>query len=379
MHDGRRDGRAVNQSQDDQGNALQPEPLFGATPRPASSGRPITGARVGGPVGDPLVDRFGRRIRHLRISITDRCMFRCRYCMPAAGVPWLARADLLTLDEFARLTRVMVDLGIEEVRLTGGEPTVRPYLPDLVRHLRALAGVRSVSLTTNGVLLRRLAGPLADAGLTRINVSLDSLSRERFAQLTRRDAFEQVMAGLEELERHPTISPIKINAVALRGVTEAEALDFTRLARRKPYVVRWIEFMPLDADHTWRRDDILTGAEVRSLIEADFGPLVPLEGTDQAETARRYAFADGIGEVGFITPVSAPFCAQCDRIRLTADGQLRTCLFAQRETDLRSPLRAGASDAELATLIRHAVWRKPLRHGISDDDSTLRPMSAIGG
>jgi cyclic pyranopterin phosphate synthase len=333
------------------------------------------------PTSGPLVDSYGRRIKNLRISVTDKCNFRCVYCMPAEGLPWLPRAEILTFEEIARLVRVMADMGIEQIRLTGGEPLVRRDLPELVRMLHEISGLHSISVTTNGVLLGRLARPLAEAGLTRINVSLDSLERERFAQLTRRDALEQVLAGLETLERYPSIAPIKINAVAMRGFTEPEVVDFARLARRKPYVVRWIEFMPLDADEIWRKEDILTGGEIRALIEAEFGPLTQITSGDASETARRYTFADGIGEVGFINPVSEPFCRWCDRIRLTADGRLRTCLFALEETDLRGILRSGADDAALARAIRVAVWHKELKHHIGDTRfrRTARSMSMIGG
>ncbi|WP_052889126.1 GTP 3',8-cyclase MoaA [Thermogemmatispora carboxidivorans] len=329
---------------------------------------------------DPLVDSYGRRIRNLRISITDKCNFRCTYCMPAEGLPWLKKAEILTYEEIERLARLAVSMGIEQIRLTGGEPLVRRDVPDLVRRLRQIEGLRSLSLTTNGVLLKQLARPLAEAGLTRINVSLDSLLREKFARLTRRDQLDRVLEGLEELERYPTIRPIKINAVAMRGFTEEEVLDFVRLARRKGYVVRWIEFMPLDADQIWRKEDILTGAEIKAIIEAEYGPLVPLRG-DPSETARRYTFSDGVGEVGFINPVSEPFCSTCDRIRLTADGQLRTCLFATEETDLRTPLRSGASDEELMAIIRSAVWHKELKHYIGDKRfrRANRTMSMIGG
>ncbi|MGZ3584527.1 MAG: GTP 3',8-cyclase MoaA [Ktedonobacterales bacterium] len=333
------------------------------------------------PVDGPLVDSYGRRIKSMRISITDKCNFRCVYCMPAEGLPWLPRAEILTYEEITRLARVAVGIGIEQIRLTGGEPTVRRDLPDLIRMLRTIPGLRSLSLTTNGVLLTKLAGPLAEAGLTRINVSLDSLVRERFAQLARRDALEQVLAGLEELEKYPTIRPIKINAVAMRGFTEQEVLDFARLARRKPYVMRWIEFMPLDADQIWRKEDILTGGEIKAIIESEFGPLVPITTGDKAETARRYTFADGIGEVGFINPVSEPFCKDCDRIRLTADGHLRTCLFALEETDLRAILRSDQDDAALEQTIREAVWHKELKHYIGDKQfrRSSRSMSMIGG
>jgi cyclic pyranopterin phosphate synthase len=333
------------------------------------------------PRDGPLVDSYGRHIKNLRISVTDKCNFRCVYCMPAEGLPWLPRADILTFEEITRIARVAVGLGIEQIRLTGGEPLVRRDLPDLVAMLHAIPGLRSLSLTTNGVLLGRLAGPLAEAGLTRINVSLDSLAREKFAQLTRRDALEQVLAGLEELEKYPAIRPIKINAVAMRGFTESEVLDFAELARRKAYSVRWIEFMPLDADQIWRKEDILTGAEIKAIIEERYGPLVPVVGDDPSETARRYTFSDGIGEVGFINPVSEPFCRWCDRIRMTAEGNLRTCLFAHTETDLRAVVRSGQDDEALAQVIRRAVWHKELKHHIGDKSfrRTARSMSMIGG
>ncbi len=333
------------------------------------------------PMSGPLVDSYDRRIKNLRISITDKCNFRCVYCMPAEGLPWLPRAEILTYEEITRLAQILTGIGVTQIRLTGGEPLVRRDVTELVRMLHGISGLESLSLTTNGVLLGKLAGPLAEAGLTRINVSLDSLVRERFAEMTRRDQLEQVLAGLETLERYPSISPIKINAVAMRGFTEAEVLDFAALARRKPYVVRWIEFMPLDADQIWRKEDILTGAEIRAIIEAEYGPLVPVASSDASETARRYTFSDGIGEVGFINPVSEPFCRWCDRIRLTADGHLRTCLFAHTETDLRALLRSGASDEEIERAIRVAVWHKELKHHIGDKrfQRTARSMSMIGG
>jgi cyclic pyranopterin phosphate synthase len=333
------------------------------------------------PMSGPLVDSYGRRIKNLRISITDKCNFRCVYCMPAEGLPWLPRAEILTYEEITRLVHILAGVGIEQIRLTGGEPLVRRDVVELVRMLHEVPGLQSLSLTTNGVLLGKLAGPLAEAGLTRINVSLDSLVRERFAEMTRRDQLEQVLAGLEALERYPSIHPIKINAVAMRGFTEAEVLDFAALARRKPYVIRWIEFMPLDADQIWRKEDILTGAEIRAIIEAEYGPLVPVTSADPSETARRYTFSDGIGEVGFINPVSEPFCRWCDRIRLTADGHLRTCLFAHTETDLRALLRSDAGDEEVARAVRIAVWHKELKHYIGDTRfrRTARSMSMIGG
>jgi cyclic pyranopterin phosphate synthase len=329
----------------------------------------------------PLVDSYGRRIKSMRISITDKCNFRCTYCMPAEGLPWLKKSEILSYEEIERVARVAVGIGIEQIRLTGGEPLVRRDVADLVHMLSGIEGLHSLSMTTNGVLLKHLAGKLAEAGLTRINVSLDSLLREKFAQLTRRDQLEHVLEGLAELEKYPAIHPIKINAVAMRGFSEDEVLDFARLARRKAYSVRWIEFMPLDADQIWRKEDILTGGEIQAIIEAEYGPLVRITTGDSAETARRYTFSDGVGEVGFINPVSEPFCASCDRIRITSDGQLRTCLFATEETDLRAVIRSTADDEVLADTLRSAVWRKELKHYIGDKQfkRASRSMSRIGG
>lgn len=328
-----------------------------------------------------LTDSYGRRIKNLRVSITDRCNFRCRYCMPAEGLPWLPKADILTYEEITRVVRVAVSIGVEQVRVTGGEPLVRRDVPELIRQLHAVPGLWSISLTTNGTRLPQLAGPLAEAGLTRINVSLDSLVPHKFFQITRRDALQAVLDGLEALERYPQIHPIKVNAVAMKNFTEDEVLAFAALARRKPYVMRWIEFMPLDADQLWTKEDILTGAEILAIIEQAYGPLVPITGGDKSETARRYRFPDGVGEVGFINPVSEPFCASCDRIRLTAEGGLRTCLFSQEEHDLRTILRGGGSDDDLADAIRAAVRQKELKHYIGDKRfiRTKRSMSMIGG
>ena len=330
---------------------------------------------------EPLIDSYGRRIKSMRISITDKCNFRCIYCMPAEGLSWLKKAEILSYEEIERIARIAVSIGIEQIRLTGGEPLVRRDVPELIRLLRSIEELRSLSLTTNGLLLKQQARSLAEAGLTRINVSLDSLVREKFEHLTRRDQLDRVLEGLAELEYHPSMFPIKVNAVAMRGFSEEEVLDFARLARRKAYIIRWIEFMPLDADQIWRKEDILTGREIKEIIEAEYGQLTPISTMDLSETARRYTFSDGIGEVGFINPVSEPFCASCDRIRLTADGQLRTCLFATEETDLRSVIRSGADDETLAYTLRQAVWHKELKHSIGDKQfkRANRSMSMIGG
>jgi cyclic pyranopterin phosphate synthase len=329
---------------------------------------------------EPLRDSWGREIKSVRVSVTDKCNFRCTYCMPAEGLEWLGRAEILSFEEIARLVGVLARLGVDEIRLTGGEPLVRRDLPVLVGMLAHTEGVRDLSLTTNGVLLDRLAGPLVEAGLQRLNVSLDSLNHVRFAEITRRDALDAVLRGLAEAERYPELRPIKVNCVAVKGFTETEVPALAELARRKPYVVRFIEFMPLDADEAWREDDVLTGAEIREIIESEHGPLVELP-AKASSTARRFRFADGIGELGFVNPVSEPFCSSCDRIRITADGQLRTCLFSRREWDLKTPLRAGAGDDKLIELLRFAVRHKELKHKINDPGfvRASRSMSQIGG
>jgi cyclic pyranopterin phosphate synthase len=332
------------------------------------------------PTDRRLVDSYGRQIRDMRISVTDRCNFRCVYCMPEEGMQWLKRESILSFDEIERIARVAVNLGVDELRLTGGEPTLRPNLPELVARVSRLP-VRSLSLTTNGFLLRSMARPLAEAGLKRINVSLDTLQHDRFHQIARRHGLDEVLAGLEELERYPSIAPIKVNVVAMRDFTEAEVVAFAMLARRKPYVIRFIEFMPLDADGNWERERVLTGTEIKAIIERDFMPMVQIA-AEPSSTSRRFTFADGVGEIGFINPVSQPFCGTCNRIRLTADGQLRTCLFSIDEWDLRGPIRAGATDDDLAGILIEAVSHKELKHKINEGDAfqrASRSMSQIGG
>jgi cyclic pyranopterin phosphate synthase len=326
---------------------------------------------------EPLVDGHGRRIADLRLSVTDRCNFRCQYCMPAEGLPWLEREAVLHFEEIERIVALLAQMGIESVRLTGGEPLVRRDFPRLAAMLAPL--VDDLSVTTNGYLLERDAAALVDAGINRFNVSVDSLQQDRFFAMTRRDALPQVLRGLEALAAHPEAHPIKVNAVALRGFTEHEVLPFARFAREHPYEVRFIEFMPLDGDRSWTRDQVLTGEEIRAAIDAEY-PLEP-EPREPSATARVYRFADGHGRIGFINPVSEPFCGDCNRIRLTADGKLRTCLFSLNETDLREPLRAGATDAEVEQIIRDAVWRKELKHRVNEPGfvQPTRTMSAIGG
>jgi cyclic pyranopterin phosphate synthase len=330
-------------------------------------------------VGELLHDGHGRLISDLRVSVTDRCNFRCQYCMPAEGLPWLERSEILSFEEIERLVRLFVSMGVEDVRLTGGEPLVRRDFPQLVAMLARVDGLKDLSLTTNGYLLERDAGALVEAGIDRVNVSIDSLQRDRFFEITRRDSLPQVLRGLEALAGHPEVHPIKVNAVAIRGFTEREAIPFAEFARSTAFQVRFIEFMPLDADHAWSADAVLTGDELRQIIDA-VHPLEELP-REPSATARVFRFKDGRGEIGFINPVSEPFCADCNRIRLTAEGRLRTCLFSLHETDLRGPLRRGASDAELERLVRDAVWRKELKHHVGEPGFRQPPrtMSAIGG
>lgn len=326
----------------------------------------------------PLTDGHGRTINDLRVSVTDLCNLRCQYCMPAEGVNWLERSEILEFEEITRLIQVFVSLGISTVRLTGGEPLVRRDFPKLAAMIGEL-GLDDLSVTTNGYHLKRDADALVAAGIRRFNVSLDTLSRERYAEITRRDIFDRVIAGLQALEGLPGIGTIKTNAVAMRGFTEQDVLALAEFARQKPYQVRFIEYMPLGGGDEWQAKEVLSGAEIRALIETRF-PLIPVIVSPHA-TARVYRFADGAGEVGFINPVTEPFCSSCDRIRMTADGKLRTCLFSLHETDLRGPLRDGAGDGELREIIRDAVWRKELKHAIGDRGFRKpdRPMSSIGG
>ena len=343
--------------------------------RSAAGGRPVPAGAAG------LADSFGRIATDLRVSVTDRCNLRCRYCMPAEGLDWLPSPALLTDDEVARLIGVAVRrLGITEVRFTGGEPLLRRGLAGLVAAAAALRPRPEISLTTNGIGLTRLAGPLRDAGLDRINVSLDTLSRETFVTLARRDRLPDVLAGLAAAAA-AGLAPVKVNAVLLRGVNDHEAAPLLRFCRDRGYQLRFIEQMPLDAQHGWRRADMVTADEILAALSAEFS-LTPDDpagrGSAPAET---FLVDGGPDRVGVIGSVTRPFCGTCDRVRLTADGQVRNCLFAREESDLRTPLRAGADDDQLASLWRRAVAAKRPGHGINDPGflQPARPMSAIGG
>ena len=328
-----------------------------------------------------LTDSFGRVATDLRVSLTDRCNLRCSYCMPAEGLDWLARPALLTDDEVIRLISVAVRrLGITEVRFTGGEPLLRRGLPGLVAATAALDPRPEISLTTNGIGLARLAGPLRAAGLDRLNVSLDTLSRETFKTLARRDRLTDVLAGLSAAAA-AGLAPVKVNAVLIRGINDHEAAALLRFCLARGYDLRFIEQMPLDAQHGWRRADMVTADEILAALSAEF-TLTPEDPARRGSApAERFLVDGGPGHVGVIGSVTRPFCGSCDRVRLTADGQIRNCLFATAESDLRTPLRAGASDDELAAAWRRAVVGKLPGHGISDPGflQPARPMSAIGG
>jgi len=324
----------------------------------------------------PLVDSFGRVHTDLRISVTDRCNFRCTYCMPEEGMQWLPREELLTFEELERIARLMVERhGIRSIRLTGGEPTVRAHLPVLVAKLAALP--TDLALTTNGATLQSVAPALADAGLRRVNVSLDTLLSDRFIELTRRDQLADVLLGIDAA-LEAGLAPVKVNVVVVRGVNDDEILELARYGRATGVTVRFIEWMPLDGGGSWTADQVVTQAEIVEQIDAVF-PLEPIaRGSAPAE---RFRYLDGRGEVGVIPSVTRPFCEQCDRIRLTADGQLRSCLFSLEDHDLRGPLRSGASDDQVSDAIEACVQAKWAGHAIGQVQfvKPRRSMSQIGG
>jgi cyclic pyranopterin phosphate synthase len=329
---------------------------------------------------EPLIDTFGRVHDNLRISVTDRCNLRCFYCMPEENVQFMPRADLLTFEEIARVARIVATMGITKLRLTGGEPLVRRELDRLVEQLVAIPGILDVGLTTNGLLLTDQAQRLYDAGLRRINVSLDALSPEAFRKFTRRDGFEDVLAGIRAAQR-AGFDPVKINAVSVRGMTEDEIVPFGHFARETGCEVRFIEYMPLDAENHWERGKVLFAHEIIERLSNEIAPLIPIPDQDPRAPAADYEFADGVGRIGFIASVSQPFCMSCNRIRLTAEGKIRNCLFSLEETDLRGLLRTGGSDDEIAAEIRASVRVKKEGHEINTARfiQPLRPMHSIGG
>ena len=331
-------------------------------------------------MGTGLVDKFGRTATDLRVSLTDRCNLRCSYCMPPEGLDWLPTDDVLTDDEVVRLIRIAVEqLGVREVRFTGGEPLVRRGLVDIVRRTTALSPRPETSLTTNALGLERTAHALAEAGLDRVNISLDTIRPETFHTITRRDRLDDVIAGLAAA-KEAGLGPVKVNAVLLRGINDDQAPELLRWCLDHGYELRFIEQMPLDAQHSWNRESMITAEEIFAALEQEF-VLTPAAEPRGSAPAELFAVNGGPETVGVIASVTRPFCGDCDRVRLTADGQVRNCLFAREESDLRGALRAGASDEELADRWRAAMLTKRPGHGI-DDVSFLqpsRPMSAIGG
>ncbi|MEW6512120.1 MAG: GTP 3',8-cyclase MoaA [Bacteroidota bacterium] len=326
-----------------------------------------------------LVDAFGRAADNLRISVTDRCNYRCRYCMPEEGMQWLRKDLLLSFEEIVRLVRIFSALGVKKIRLTGGEPLMRKDLPTLVRMIRSVRGIADIALTTNGFFLRDQARALAGAGLNRLNVSLDSLDAETFSSIVRREHFDRTWEGIEEALQ-VGLSPIKLNAVLIRGVNDHEITAFAGLARTRPIIVRFIEFMPIGRDDGWSIDKVVPTREVLERIDA-MAPLVPVANEGLPGAAERYRFADGAGEIGMISSVTEPFCTSCNRVRITSDGKFRTCLFSLTETDLRRLLRNGTPDEQIADVIVDAVSRKEEGHLINRPGFVRpeRTMSSIGG
>ncbi len=324
------------------------------------------------------LDRFGRHLNYLRISVTDHCNLRCVYCMPE-DMTFRPSAELLQDEEILRLVRLFASLGVEKIRLTGGEPTVRAGIVDLVREIARTPGIRQVTMTTNGILLSRLARPLAEAGLQRVNISLDTLNPGKFRRLTRWGDLEDVLDGIQAAEE-AGLQPVKLNAVVVRGYNEEDVVDLAALTLKHPWQVRFIEMMPFAGATHIQRQMVVTAAEMQARIAAALGPLSPVNGGRLDGEARLYRLPEARGTIGFIASVSQPFCAACTRLRLTADGQLRLCLLREREVDLLTPLRQGASDEELRRLIVQAAWAKPWGHGLAQGEVPLnRTMSQIGG
>jgi cyclic pyranopterin phosphate synthase len=324
------------------------------------------------------LDRFGRRIQYLRISLTDHCNLRCVYCMPE-DITFRPLPEMMQDDEILLLTRLFADLGFDKIRLTGGEPTVRAHVVDIVRGIASTPGIRNVTMTTNGVLLSKLAGPLAGAGLKRVNVSIDTLNPSKFKRLTRWGDLEDVWEGIIAAEQ-AGLTPVKLNAVVVRGYNEEDAVDLARLTLDRPWQVRFIEMMPFGGATDLQTGQMVTAEETQGRIEQALGPILPANGGELDGEARVFHIPGAKGDIGFISSVSAPFCASCTRARLTADGILRMCLLREFEIDLLTPLRRGASLEELRRMVLDAVWQKPWGHGLANGEIPLnRGMSEIGG
>lgn len=329
---------------------------------------------------EQLIDTFGRVHNNLRISVTDRCNIRCFYCMPAENVQFMQKSQLLTFEEIERFVRVAVKLGVNKIRLTGGEPLVRRELSKLVQKLAAIPQIKDIGITTNGILLADQAQALWDAGLRRINVSLDALDPVKFQEITRREGYEQVIEGIQAAQK-VGFDPVKINAVSVRNLTEDEIVPFGKFARETGVELRFIEFMPLDADNAWERDKVLFAHEIIEKLSQEIMPLVPLDRQDPTAPATDFVFEDGVGRVGFIASVSQPFCMSCNRFRLTADGRIRNCLFSLEETDIKTLIRNGGTDEQIAQAIKDSITAKKEGHEINTARFIQpdRPMYSIGG
>lgn len=327
----------------------------------------------------PLVDSLGRRHNSLRISVTDRCNIRCFYCMPEQ-VQFLPRAELLTFEEIVQFVRVAASLGVNKLRVTGGEPLVRAHLSELIRQLAGIPEIDDIALTTNGMLLAEQAADLKQAGLQRLNISLDGLREETFQRIARREGLQRVLEGIQ-VAQQLGFEKIRLNAVAIAGITEEEIVPLGEFARQQQLELRFIEFMPLDADGNWQQDQVLSGAAIRRCLEQAFGALVPAARKDASQPAVDYEFADGGGRIGFISPVTQPFCADCNRLRITAEGKVRNCLFSTTEWDARQVIRRGGEDHELEALLRDCIAAKKPGHGIASDEFVRpqRAMYEIGG
>ncbi len=328
----------------------------------------------------PIVDSFGRVHTNLRISVTDRCNIRCFYCMPDNDVQFKPREELLSFEEIARFARVASRLGVDRLRITGGEPLVREDLPTLIRRLGDIPGIRDIALTTNGILLDKYAESLKAAGLQRVNISLDTMHESTFRQIARRDGLDRVLDGIAAAQR-VGFEKIRLNAIAIQGLTEPEIVPLAEFSRQRNLELRFIEFMPLDADGQWQSDQVLSGQRIRAILEAAFGDLVPVQREDPSQPAIDYRFADQGGRIGFINPVTQPFCSDCNRLRLTSEGQVRNCLFSVEEWDARKLMRGDADDDQLAQLLLDSVAAKLAGHGINTDQfvKPQRAMYQIGG
>ncbi len=327
-----------------------------------------------------LIDTFGRVHTNLRISVTDRCNIRCFYCMPEHNVQFKPRSEILTFEEIVRFTKITAGLGVNKIRLTGGEPLVRQNLDQLVRAIRGIDRIDDIALTTNGILLADQAEALKSAGLDRLNISLDTLDPDTFFKISRRSGLDAVLAGIEAAQQCQ-FKKIRLNAIAITQLTESSILPLATFARERRLELRFIEFMPLDADDAWSQDQVLTGQKIRSMIESEFGPLVPKTDVDPSQPSTDYSYTDLDLCVGFINPVSQPFCGSCNRLRLTAEGQIRNCLFSTVEWDARKMMRSGGSDADIARLLVECISRKKKGHGIDsvEFDRPQRAMYQIGG